>query len=214
MTDLAKIHFAFQNTVLFSVSALQEGDDNIQENSIQTLLICLDVPHGTVSVFCPEIWILESEFKALFYNTGCYSEILARTNTIQFCTCLCKMHPWGILGGWRSSIPDWAEVGGYMDVHLQLLFSVTGPGKYWQLFQTNSFQRKNPACGFVTSEGTQVKDKNTRKVCLLWHLRIPSVWHHEVPLITHPRNRSKKCKNALYNLAAVSGQRRRIIPVL
>lgn len=111
MIDFAKIHFAFQNTVLFSVSALQEGDDNIQENSIQTLLICLDVPHGAVSVFWPEIWILVSESKALFYNTGCYSEIFACTNTIQFCTCLCKMHPWGILGGWRSSIPDWAEMG-------------------------------------------------------------------------------------------------------
>lgn len=52
MIDFAKIPLTFQNTdTLFSVSALQKGYGNIQENSIQTLLICLDVPHGPVSVF-------------------------------------------------------------------------------------------------------------------------------------------------------------------
>lgn len=174
MTDLAKIHFAFQNTVLFSMSALQEGDDNIQENSIQTLLICLDVPHGTVSVFCPEIWILESEFKALLYNTGCYSEIFARTNTIQFCTCLCKMHPWGILGGWRSSIPDWAEVGGYMDVHLQLLFSVTGQESTDNCSRQTHSKEKIQHVGLLQVKGLKWKIKTPGRFafCDTWEFPV------------------------------------------
>ena len=49
------------------VSALWKWYDNVQENSIQTVLIRLDVPHGTVSVLWPENYAkyLKSEFPSL-----------------------------------------------------------------------------------------------------------------------------------------------------
>lgn len=89
---------------LSSVPTLQKWYDNIQENSIQTVLICLDGPRGTVSVLWPENYAkyLKSEFPSLNLKLSLFKHWLLQSknlseiicaNKILFRTCLCKTNP-------------------------------------------------------------------------------------------------------------------------
>lgn len=93
-------------------------------------------------------------------------------------------------------VPDWVEMGGFLYVQLQSLIFSDRKGKHRQLSeQTHSKEKLQHVLKTICYMWRDSSEKHQEYLPSLTPENATSVWHHEVPLITHPRNRPALCSS-------------------